>query len=121
MVVTRVPALTAAASLTDALNVQTVAAEGFPLGLFPHSTYDETEIRLNPGDLLLFFSDGIIDAVNSRGEQFGSERLATILKHHPTATDSAQAAVDAISEAVTTHQSGTEHFDDETIIALRVL
>jgi sigma-B regulation protein RsbU (phosphoserine phosphatase) len=121
MVVTRVPALTAAASLTDALNVQTVPAEGFPLGLFPHSTYDETEIRLNPGDLLLFFSDGIIDAVNSRGEQFGSERLATILKHHPTATDSAQAAVDAISEAVTTHQSGTEHFDDETIIALRVL
>jgi sigma-B regulation protein RsbU (phosphoserine phosphatase) len=71
--------------------------------------------------MVILFSDGIVDAVNSRGEQFGTERLATLLQHHPTASLSARGAVDAILEAVTTHQSGTEHFDDETIIALRVL
>ena len=106
--------------LTEALDVSTLPVEGFPLGLFPHATYDETCLRLASGDLVLFFSDGIIDAVNSRGEQFGAERLATLLQQHPTANQSAQGAVDAVLEAVTVHQSGTEHFDDETIIAVRV-
>ena len=106
--------------LTSALKVTTLPVEGFPLGLFPHSTYDETCMRLNPGDMVLFFSDGIVDAINSRGEQFGSERLETLMLHHPTATDSAQDAVNAILEAVKTHQAGAEHFDDETIIVLRV-
>jgi sigma-B regulation protein RsbU (phosphoserine phosphatase) len=109
-----------AREMTDALAVETLPVEGFPLGLFPHSTYEETCLRLVPGDIVLFFSDGIVDAVNSRGEQFGNERLALLLQHHPTAALSAQGAVDAILEAVMVHQSGTEHFDDETIIALRV-
>ena len=107
-------------ALTNALEVHTLPVEGFPLGLFPHIAYDETVRTLEPGDLVLFFSDGIPDAVNSRGEQFGTERLELLLQHHPTATNSAQAAVDAVLEAVMTHQSGTEHFDDETIVALKV-
>ncbi len=106
--------------MTDALEVTTLPVEGFPLGLFPHSSYDESSMRLRSGDMVLFFSDGIVDAVNSRGEQFGSERLQTLMQHHPTAALSAQGAVDAIMEAVMTHQAGTEHFDDETIIVLRV-
>jgi sigma-B regulation protein RsbU (phosphoserine phosphatase) len=121
LVITRSPASVASHSLTDAIEVQTVPIEGFPLGLFAESSYEETLIQLAPGDLVLFFSDGIVDAVNSRGEEFGTERLTTLMQHHPTAAASAQNAVDAILEAVTTHQSGTEHFDDETVIALRVL
>ncbi len=108
-------------ALTDAIEVKTVEVEGFPLGLFPHASYDETEIHLAPGDMVLFFSDGIVDAVNSRGEQFGTERLCALMHQHPTAAQSAQSAVDAILEAVRTHQAGTEHFDDETVIALRAL
>jgi sigma-B regulation protein RsbU (phosphoserine phosphatase) len=77
-------------------------------------------LELGPGDEVVFFSDGIVDAINSRGEQFGDDRLRTLLEHHPTASTSAQNAVDAILEAVETHQSGTEHFDDETVVVLRV-
>ena len=106
---------------TDAINVSTICAEGFPLGLFPHSTYDESTLRLAPGDLVVFFSDGITDAANSRGEDFGSERLRNLLRQHPTASNSAAQAVEAILEAVTTHQAGAEHFDDETVVVLRVL
>ena len=102
-------------SLTTALDVRTLAVEGFPLGLFPHATYDETVLALAPGDLVIFFSDGITDAINSRGEDFGSQRLRTLLLQHPTAATGAQPAVSAILEAVTTHQSGAEHFDDETL------
>ncbi len=109
-----------AAAMTNALQVRTIESEGFPLGLFSVATYDETVLHLESGDLVLFFSDGIPDAINSHGEQFGSERLITLFEHHPTATHSAQQAVDAILEAVKTHQSGTDHFDDETIVALRV-
>jgi sigma-B regulation protein RsbU (phosphoserine phosphatase) len=106
---------------TDAINASTICAEGFPLGLFPHSTYDETVLRLAPGDMVVFFSDGITDAANSRGEEFGSDRLKDLLRQHPNATDSAGQAVNAILEAVTTHQAGAEHFDDETVVVLRVL
>ena len=108
-------------AMLNALEVRTIEAEGFPLGLFPVARYDETVLRLAPGDLVLFFSDGIPDAINSHGEQFGTDRLCTLLQHHPTATHSAQEAVDAILEAVKTHQSGTEHFDDETLVVLRAL
>ena len=107
-------------SLTNAIETQTLKVEGFPLGLFPDATYDEMVLSLVPGDLVVFFSDGITDAINSRGEEFGSERLHNLLQHHPTAAATAQGAVAAILEAVTTHQSGAEHFDDETLVALRV-
>jgi sigma-B regulation protein RsbU (phosphoserine phosphatase) len=107
--------------MTDALQVRTIEAEGFPLGLFPNAEYDEYKLAMQPSDLIVFFSDGIVDAQNSRGEMFGNERLALLLQHHPTAATGAQAAVDAILEAVRTFRAGTDHFDDETIVVLRAL
>jgi phosphoserine phosphatase RsbU/P len=97
--------------------VRTIQAEGFPLGLFPNAEYEEFTLSTRPGDLIVFFSDGIVDAVNASGEMFGDERLTKLLEsqHHPTA----QFTVDAILQAVTDFQSGTAHFDDETIVVLR--
>lgn len=107
-------------TMTCEIQVSTLPLEGFPLGLFPVATYEETVLQLDPGDLVVFFSDGIVDASNSHAEQFGSDRLCTLFQHHPTGTKSAREAVDAIVEAVRTHQAGTEHFDDETIVVLKV-
>ena len=107
-------------TLTNDLGVDSIEVTGFPLGMFPEAEYDQMCLKLDPGDLVVFFSDGITDAVNSRGEQYGEERLQLLLNQHPTASLSAQQSVDAIREAVMTHQSGTAHFDDETIIALHV-
>ena len=45
---------------------------------------------------------------------------STLLQHHPTAHQSAEAAVEAILDAVTLFQAGTDHFDDETVVVLRV-
>jgi sigma-B regulation protein RsbU (phosphoserine phosphatase) len=120
LLVTRRPEPGCRPSFTNALEVRTISVEGFPLGLFPTAKYDEIELKLASGDMVVFFSDGIVDAINLRGEQFGNERLCTLLQHHPTASHSAQEAVNAILEAVMTHQGGAERFDDETVIVLRV-
>ena len=108
------------ATMTRALEVRTLRVEGFPLGLFAGASYDELVVPLRPGDLIVFFSDGIVDAQNLHGEMFGGERLCTLLERHPLAGQSADAAVSAIQEAIKIFEAGTEHFDDETLVVLRV-
>ncbi len=120
ILLTRRPASEGERALTHALESQSIPIAGFPLGMFSGVRYDEVSVPLASADVVVFFSDGITDAVNSRGEQFGGDRLCALLQQHPLAAGSSAAAVDAIGEAVATFQSGTEHFDDETVIVLRV-
>jgi phosphoserine phosphatase RsbU/P len=107
------------ASTTGQPTVRTIQAEGFPLGMFPNAEYEEFTLSTQPGDLIVFFSDGIVDAINNAEEMFGDDRLKQLLEsqRHPTA----QSTVEAILAAVTDFQAGTAHFDDETILVLRVL
>jgi phosphoserine phosphatase RsbU/P len=106
-------------STSNGPDVKTIQAEGFPLGLFPNAEYEEFTLSTRPGDLIVFFSDGIVDAVNDAGEMFGDERLNAVLKSQTHST--AAATVDAILKAVTDFQAGVDHFDDETVVVLRVL
>ena len=107
-------------SMTQAIEVRTLRVEGFPLGLFPGASYDELTLPMHAGDMVVFFSDGIVDAQNLHGEMYGNDRLCTLLARHPLAGQSADAAVGAILEAVTVFEAGGEHFDDETVVVLRV-
>ena len=99
--------------------VKTIEAEGFPLGLFPDAEYEEFTFATQPGDMIVFFSDGIVDAENAAGDMFGTDRLNHVLQQQPCPT--AESTVEAILGAVTDFQAGTEHFDDETVVVLRVL
>jgi sigma-B regulation protein RsbU (phosphoserine phosphatase) len=110
--------LTSSGSRTS-VDVKTIKAEGFPLGLFPDVEYEEFTLSTRTGDLLVFFSDGIPDAENAKGDMFGTERLIKVLKSQRQPT--AASVVQAILKAVTDFQSGTEHFDDETLVVLRAL
>jgi sigma-B regulation protein RsbU (phosphoserine phosphatase) len=114
------PRAAAAAGARTEPRIATIRAEGFPLGLFPNATYEEHTIAARPGDLVVFFSDGIVDAQNDKGEMFGTDRLIQVLRDNPSSRTSARATVDAILGAVEAFQSGTAHFDDETLIVLRV-
>src|SRR5207237_1159983 len=49
---------------------------GIPLGLFPDTRYEETALQLQPGDVLVFYSDGVMEMRNDSGEEFGLGRLA---------------------------------------------
>jgi sigma-B regulation protein RsbU (phosphoserine phosphatase) len=97
---------------------QIIEATGLPLGLFDDAEYDEFSFDGKPGDLFVFFSDGILDASNQAGELFGRARLEQVVAKNAQA--SADAMVKAIFKAVTEHTAGEEAFDDQTVVAIRV-
>ncbi len=101
------------------MRARIIEAEGFPLGLFPHAEYEEFSISTQPGDLLVFFSDGIVDAENLEGEMFGTERLSAVLES--LSKPNAEETITAVLDEVAKFQDGKEHFDDETLVVLRVL
>jgi sigma-B regulation protein RsbU (phosphoserine phosphatase) len=96
----------------------TVKAEGFPLGLFPNVTYEEFNVATQPGDAIVFVSDGILDAENEKDEMYGQENLSALLCANRDLP--ACEIADAILADVTRFQGSKERFDDETIIVLRV-
>ncbi len=98
--------------------VETIHAEGFPLGLFPAAKYEEFNISTRPGDSIIFFSDGIVDAQNPQGEMFGTDRLISVVRKNQR--KSASNLADSIIAEVSKFQAGAEHFDDETVVVLRV-
>jgi sigma-B regulation protein RsbU (phosphoserine phosphatase) len=96
-----------------------IKAEGFPLGLFADVSYDGYQVATEPGDAIVFISDGISDAENDQEEMYGDERLSAVLcanRGRPAAD-----IAEAILADVTGFQGGHDRFDDETIIVLRVL
>jgi phosphoserine phosphatase RsbU/P len=97
---------------------EVIDATGLPLGLFDDATYDEFTFRLKPGDLFVFFSDGILDARNPAGELFGRERAERVASR--CWEMSAQEVVNSLFDAVNEHTAGEETFDDQTVVAIRV-
>ena len=86
-------------------------------------TFPERHVRMinviaQPGDAIIFVSDGILDAENAHGEMYGQERLSSLLC--ASRDESANHIADAILADVTRFQDGKDRFDDETIIVLRV-
>ena len=95
-----------------------VRAEGFPLGMFPDVTYEEFSVATQPGDVIVFVSDGILDAENEKEEMYGEDRLAGLLCASRDLP--AQEIAEAILADVSRFQGSKDRFDDETIIVLRV-
>ena len=98
--------------------VEFIEATGLPLGLFDEADYDEFSFKGKPGDLFVFYSDGILDARNVHGHSFGPDRVAAIVAE--CAQKSAACVVKEIFKAVTAHAAGVETFDDQTVVAIRV-
>jgi serine phosphatase RsbU (regulator of sigma subunit) len=60
--------------------VMELRATGMPLGLLPDMVYEEREIKVEPGESIIFYSDGLVEAHNAEREMFGSPRLRTLLE-----------------------------------------
>ena len=87
--------------------------------MFPDVKYEEFTLSTQPGDSLIFFSDGIADAQNAEGDMFGEERVKGVVAKHQY--KSASKIAEAIFDEVGKFQKGVERFDDETVVVLRVL
>ena len=98
--------------------ISVIEATGLPLGLFDDASYDEFRFKMKPGDMFVFFSDGILDARNRKGELFGRGRVEKIIAE--CAGQSADCAVESLFRAAAEHSAGVETFDDQTVLAIRV-
>ena len=85
-----------------------------PVGLFRNSEFSDAEIALQKGDLLILFTDGVNEAINSEGEQFGVERLVDIIQQCPTR--SPKELLDHIVEQLFLFTQGQEQRDDITLL-----
>jgi len=92
--------------------------EGVPLGLLPHSSYDELVFPAEPDDLILLYSDGIVDQHNSKEEEYGAARLEKVLNR--TWHQNAEAVCDAILRNLKQHTGAHAVFDDQTLVAMKV-
>jgi phosphoserine phosphatase RsbU/P len=91
---------------------------GLPLGSFPGSSYEEVTVHLTAGDVFVFCSDGVHDAFDPQGREFGADRLLPVIEAARQA--SARGIVDAIFEAGRTFRQGMPATDDTTVVVLKI-
>lgn len=101
-------------------HVVSIRLEGVPLGLLPDTQYDQTVLDLEPGDVVLFASDGIVESENVKEQEFGLPRLSALLAS-TSRDDSAQEIAEKILAETDSHTgAGIPPHDDRTLIVLRV-
>ena len=92
---------------------------GPPVGLFRFSRYTQGEIQLEPGDLLVLFTDGISEAENPAEEEWGEDALIETARQHRGLLPSE--AISRILEAADQFANGAQQHDDMTLVVARVL
>jgi len=90
---------------------------GFPLGIFEETSYDEWSVTLEPGDIVIFHSDGIAETMNSEGQFFGTERLRKLVETHHEL--SATELSDLILREVDWFAQSAPLSDDRTLVVLK--
>lgn len=91
--------------------VEVPTENGLPLGLMG-SDYSEIELQLHPGDRVLLYSDGVLEATNSKGEEYGTSRLEQALQHP-------NASAQSVLQDVHRFAQGGTLADDATAVVLR--
>jgi sigma-B regulation protein RsbU (phosphoserine phosphatase) len=97
-----------------------VATEGdtFPLGILEDADYEETRLQLQPGDKVVFYTDGIVEAMNEQEEIFGFERLQEVIKSSQVET--AEALMNEVITSVDAFAGKAPQHDDITVIVVSV-
>ena len=97
-------------------DAEELRARGMPLGLMPGMNYEQKEIVLEGGEAALFYSDGLVEAHDPKGEMFGFPRLRALIAEH----GEEQALGDFLLEELYTFvEEGWEQEDDITLLTLR--
>lgn len=95
-----------------------LGAHGLLLGIMPETAYESMRIPLKPGDTLVFFTDGLSEAMSRTQEQFRTHGVVHALQ--AASWNTAEEAADVVWSALQRHQSGTRAADDQTLLVVRV-
>lgn len=96
-----------------------LAATGLPLGLLPGGEYERQERSLGPGDLVVIYTDGVTEAANPSGEEYGLERLVALCRRH--SEKGVAMLAEALQQDLDAFANGVPFSDDRTFILLRRL
>jgi len=99
-------------------NIKVLAAKGIALGVMDDIVLEEVEMDLAENDIVVFYTDGVTEAINHKEEQFGQPRLADLISHNSNL--SAKDLVDKIKNDIMDFTRGEAQFDDFTLFALKV-
>ncbi len=97
--------------------IQRLESCGLCLGMFPSSSYEIKEMKLNPGDTAIFYTDGITESRNKKNEEFEEEKLIKFIQKHSKLP--AQELVEKIQEEVNKFAAGTDQMDDMTLVIIK--
>jgi sigma-B regulation protein RsbU (phosphoserine phosphatase) len=103
--------------LRGAQEITSIDATGLPVGMFCREQYTVETFQLSPGDTLFLYTDGLVEARNSRDEEYGSDSLHRLVSSRRAS--SAQGMLGACLEDLNQFQKGTAQTDDLTIMAIK--
>lgn len=101
----------------EAGTVEQLSSGGLPLGIKPDAIFREGRTQLQPGDVLVIYSDGVSEAGNPQGEEFGVKRLSDVVMRN--IESSASGIRDRIESALTKFAEGTAAADDITLVIVK--
>jgi sigma-B regulation protein RsbU (phosphoserine phosphatase) len=93
---------------------------GTLLGILEQTTFEQADVALAPGDVVVLYTDGVSEAMNALEQQFGEERIAEVVESLPRDV-SAREIAERLSHSLREFLDGVEPQDDITILVLRVL
>ena len=98
--------------------IQPLSSTGLPIALYSGRGYQESSVQIGRGDLLFFYTDGLVETENEGGEMFGADRLQSLLEtEHAHGID---LVLERVEQSVRTFRGKAEPFDDATMMALRI-
>ena len=97
--------------------VRRIETGGMPVGMFEMAPYTGDECELKPGDVFVSYSDGVTEAHNVNGEEFGEARLVTVLERY--SRGSSAIILEQIINAVQDFARGAEQYDDVTALVVK--
>jgi serine phosphatase RsbU (regulator of sigma subunit) len=98
--------------------IEPLSSTGMPIALYAGHGYAEARVELHTGDLLFFYTDGLVETMNDAGDMFDAERLQALLA--AAQTHDVDAVLARVEEQVAAFRGATEPFDDATMMALRI-
>jgi sigma-B regulation protein RsbU (phosphoserine phosphatase) len=94
-----------------------LASTNFPVGLFAEAEYQSARVKLEPGEFVVIYTDGVSEAVDTHNEQFEEARLRKILQESPART--VDEMVGAIRDSVKAFTQGAPQSDDITVLVIQ--